>query len=168
MDTRNQNPTPTSWEIPAAIAACVLVIAFLALPVGQGLAEVVSGHGFRWPTVVSRVGVHPVLSAGLQLLRGHPGRNLSPADHSGMPATWLVYLTIGILQALLIAAATGGLIAWYRFLGPGGGRGMASRREATAVLGPGRLLEHADILRPDLRTHTRRTSTDLRSWSTRS
>ena len=82
------------------------------------------------------------------LLSGHP--RVAPA--------WLVYLSVAVVEAVLLVGY-GWALRWvWTELGPGRRAGLATRAQAAAVLGVGRLQRVRHLIRPDLygRPHPRR------------
>lgn len=148
---------PLTWEIPAAAAASWVLVAILALPLGQGLAFVAVGEPFAWPRgrlVESLIG----------LFGGVPGEGLSAARADALPPTAVVYLGVVLLELFVGAVAVWGMALWWRAVGPGAQFGIAGRRDAERVLGANNLRRRRSIIRPDLFGGGRRR---LREWTTR-
>lgn len=138
-----------TWEIPLAAAASWVLMAILALPLGQGLAFVAVGEPFAWPRgrlVESLVG----------LFSGVPGEGLSAARADAVPPTAVVYLGVALVELLVGAVAVWGVVVWWRTLGPGAQIGIAGRRDVDRVLGAGNLRRRRSTIRPDLFASRRR------------
>ena len=140
---------PTVTATGAQLTVFTLAGATLLLVVGAlaGLAGAAAlfGHGFVWPRADH---VQPVLRG---LLTGHPGRGLPAGQAAKVPAAHQVYGCVAVAEALLLTAAGYTAAVWARNRRPGDARGgMATRAEATAVLGRRRLRQAAPLIRPDL------------------
>ena len=143
VQARRTDAFPTTWEIPVGIAVTWLLGAFLAFPLGQGIALVVVGQGFAWPG--------PELGTSIVgLLNGEPGRGLSRELHTALPPASLVYVAVLLVELGLAGVAILGLSWWWRTVGPYAQFGMAARQEVAAVLGSGQLMRRRRIIRPDL------------------
>jgi type IV secretion system protein VirD4 len=137
---------PLTWEIPAAIGLSWLLAAAVALPVGQGLAYVLTGESFAWPS--GRL----VQSLG-GLVSGIPGRGLRPT--SDQPSRFLVYVLAASVEAAVAGFALWVTAWWWRTAGPGAHYGLASRPEVRAVQGRALLGRRVRAIRPDLHGSTR-------------
>ena len=140
---------PSTWEIPVAATASWMLMAILAVPVGQGLAFVAVGRPFAWPRgrlVDSLVG----------LLSGVPGEGLSTIRADAVPPTVIVYLAVAFLEVFLGAVALWGLACWWRRIGPGAQFGMAGKHDVSRVLGAWSLRRRRTTIRPDLYARKRR------------
>ena len=126
---------PLTWEIPAAISACWLVLAALEVPAALAAASWVSGRGFAWPD-------RPLPEVLAAVLHGEAGVGKSPQA--------LGYLLVVTGQVLVAAIAVAALMVWARMCGPGAQLGLAGRREVAAVLGTGNLRRRRSVIRPDL------------------
>jgi len=146
------DPTPLTWEIPAAALSATVVLLGLGLPAGQALAHLVADGVLAWPH-------HRVLDSVVGLARGHPGRGLPSG--AGYAPTWLVYGCVTVAEVALLLALLGVGSAWRRILGTASETGMASRSEIGAVLGRRSLLRRTAVIRPDLARST------LRLWRRR-
>ncbi|MCW2765398.1 MAG: hypothetical protein JWO11_1357 [Nocardioides sp.] len=129
---------PLTWEVPAAVLLAWLLTAVLALPFGQGLAYVVTGGSFVWPT--------DLVASLSGLFGGTPGLGVDVAP----PTRGLVYACVAATELAAATLAVAGLIWWWRTAGPGAQYGLANRTEARHVLGPGALSKRASTIRPDL------------------
>ena len=121
------------------LGAALVMIAALA---GQGVAGLLTGTGWVWPDSRQLI---PTVGG---LLSGHP--RVAPA--------WLVYLSVAVVEAVLLVGY-GWALRWvWTELGPGRRAGLATRAQAAAVLGVGRLQRVRHLIRPDLygRPHPRR------------
>ncbi|MCW2539625.1 MAG: uncharacterized protein JWN95_1350 [Frankiales bacterium] len=144
--SRRRSPAPQG-QLILMLAAMMLVFAVLLLGVGQGLAGVLHGQGWLWPS-------RPVPGL-VRLLAGHPGVGLAPGLSA--PPTALVYTVAVFLELLLLTTAAG--LGWLvrnagQTGGPSGGAssrdGMATRQEVRAVVGRQRLYRNRALTRPDL------------------
>ena len=138
---RRTNPYPYTWEIPAAAALAVLVVLSLAVHASAAAANLLAGNGVHWPT---RAGWFGSLAG---ILGGDSTTGLELSSPAPAALQW------GCIAAAEIAAITlltyGGLLL-RRYAGAGRIKGMASRSEAAALLGPRRLNRVAPVVRPDL------------------
>jgi len=143
VQSRRTDAFPTTWEIPVGIGLIWLLAAFLAVPVGQGLAFAVRGDGFIWPG--------PALGESIVgLLAGDVGRGLSPDLRSAAPPAVVVYPAAVVVELALATAAVFGIAWWWRSVGPLAQFGMASRHEVGATLGRRQLMRRRKTIRPDL------------------
>jgi hypothetical protein len=163
-DQRRRDPQPLGRGGETALVAlcAVLLAAALAALAGLGTACLVAGGGWVWPhgsATISRV------LGGI--LSGHPGHGLPTTLANRVPGRIAVYSGVALAELLLaVLAATGGVLftRWHR---PGDARGgMATRSEAAAVLGVGRLRTAMAIIRPDLYGATPSASTPAHGAST--
>lgn len=140
---------PLTWEIPVAAAASWVLVAILALPLGQGLAFVAVGEPFAWPRgrlVESLIG----------LFAGVPGEGLSAARGDALPPTAVVYLVVLLLELVLGVVTVWGLAVWWGTIGPGAQFGIARKGDVDRVLGAGNLRRRRLTIRPDLFSSRRR------------
>ena len=138
---------PTTWEVPAAIASCWVLLALLALPVGQGAAFWVTGHGFAWPDGQ----VHESI---LGLLTGHTSVGLPQQPRPSIPVS-VVYMSITMIELLLCVCMAWVFAWWWRALGPGAQHGLANTSQVAVVLGRGNLRKRWPVIRPDLQGASR-------------
>ena len=127
---------PLTWEIPAAICACWLLLGALAVPTGLAATSWVAGRGFVWPD-------RPLLEVLSTVLDGELG--------DGLPPT-LGYGLIVVGELLVAAAVLVALVVWSHTWGPNAQHGLAGRHEVAAVLGPRNLRRRRAVIRPDLPT----------------
>ena len=130
---------PLTWEIPVTIALGWLVLAVLALPVGQSLAYAISGRTPAWPT-------GELASSVAGLVAGRPGDGLSERP----PGDALVYAAIVAAEVAVMAIALWVTTWWWRTTGPGAQFGLASKHETRKVLGKRSLNRRRMTIRPDL------------------
>lgn len=139
---RRTSPYPWTWEIPAAIAAAVLLVMVLAVHLARAVANL-------WSTGTWQFTPRPSLFTSLPgILTGHAGAGLhSLSEHasSGQLLFWIVTFELVALVAVVLALRSG-LRRW----GPGRIHGMASPAEAETLLGLSRLRRNAAVIRPDL------------------
>jgi type IV secretion system protein VirD4 len=147
QQSRRSTPYPSTWEIPLAAAATVTLALVVAAHTGRTVANGVTGNGW------ARTPREKLFTALPGILAGDARAGLPPGP--GAPAA-IVHTAVAATEILtllvIVLAVRAGLRAW----GPGRVRGMATRAQAAALLGPGRLRRVAPIVRPDLhptRTH---------------
>ena len=143
--TARSDVPPGSWEVPVACGVVWGLGALLAMSAGQGLAAWLFGAGWVWP-----VGAAGLVSGTVGLLTGRPGMGLGAGRAAWVPTPAMVYWVIGPLEALLVCVAVFVAVVWWRHTGPAVRSGMASRVEARAALGVGRLARGRAMIRPDL------------------
>ncbi|MCE0485474.1 hypothetical protein [Ornithinimicrobium sediminis] len=139
---RLKNPHPWTYEILLAIVATLLLVAVLGVHTGRAVANLVAGGGWGWPPATELL---PSLPG---LLRGDAGAGLTDPGVVADPGalrTW-VHIIAGVTLLCWLVA----FVVAYRRWGPGRLRGMASRAEASTLLGLPRLRKHRAIIRPDL------------------
>lgn len=143
---RDPQPMGRSGEVAlVALAAVLMLLGFAALA-GLGAAAALVGGGWVWPYGTDTVG--SVLGG---LLTGHPGRGLPPELAGRVPRPVAVYLGVAAAELAMVVVATVGGVLFWRYHRPGDARrGMATRSEATQVLGRSRLRAAGAIIRPDL------------------
>lgn len=143
---RDPQPLGRAGEVALVVLAGLLLAIGLAALVGLGTASWAVGGGWVWPRGSNTIGA--VLGG---LLTGHPGAGLTPELAARVPEPLAVYVGVAVAELLLaVVGTTAGVLGW-RYRRPGDARrGMATRAEAAAVLGTGRLREARRILRPDL------------------
>ncbi len=144
---RDPQPMGRGGEVALVALAGVALLLVLAALVGLGVAAALLGGGWVWPAGHDTVGA---VAGGL--LSGHPGAGLPASAAARVPAPPVVYGCIAVVEVLTVAlAALIGVLFW-RYHRPGDARrGMATREQATRVLGTGRLQAAKAVLRPDLR-----------------
>jgi type IV secretion system protein VirD4 len=140
---------PASWEVPAAAVLAWLAAAALLLPVGRGVAAVLDGGGWVWPTD----GAALAASVG-GLLVGDPETGLDASEAAALPGTLAVYAVIAVLLVAFLGASGGAVWAGRRLLGTP--TGMADRSQVEQVLGRSRLRRAAAVVRPDPSSPARR------------
>jgi hypothetical protein len=143
---RDPQPLGRAGETALVAVCAVLVAVSLAALAGLGAACVVAGGGWVWPHGGSTI-THTLGG----LLSGRPGRGLPAVLARRVPGRVAVYSGVVAAELLLAALAVAGGVAFTRWHRPGDARGgMATRAEAAAVLGVGRLRGAMAIIRPDL------------------
>lgn len=148
--TRRADALPLTWEIPTAIALAWLLGSLFCMPLGQGTAHAVLGHGFLWPT-----GHLP--QSLISLAQGQPGVGLQPRSHGPAAAasTNVVYGCVTVIEVLWMTLIVWAGSLWWQTIGPGAPLGLATRHQVRTVLGAGTLRRRGDIIRPDLRRDAR-------------
>jgi hypothetical protein len=143
---RDPQPLGRAGETALVAVCAVLVAVSLAALVGLGGACVVAGGGWVWPHGSSTI-THTLGG----LLSGHPGRGLPAVLARRVPGRVAVYSGVAVAELLLAGLAGAGTVAFTRWHRPGDARGgMATRSEAAAVLGVGRVRDAMAVIRPDL------------------
>lgn len=140
---RRNNPYPTTWEIPLAIAVGALALLLWGVHIGRGIATLIAGHGWTWPEYMAIASSLPAILAG-DATAGLAEGTL-PA-HASVPVLGWV---IAVELVLLITVLLGSVWAWARW-GPGRMLGMATPTEVEQTLGVSRLRKNRHIIRPDL------------------
>ena len=108
---------------------------------GRTVANGVTGNGWAWTPRAQLFTALPGIVAGDARAGLPPGPGASAAVvHTAVAAAEVLTLLV------IVLAVRAGLRAW----GPGRIRGMATRAQAAALLGPGRLRRVAPVVRPDL------------------
>lgn len=150
--TRDPQPLARGGELfLIAVVASLLGVSIAALA-GLGTASGLVGGGWVWPH--GSVAAAHVLGG---LLAGHPGRGLPPGQALRVPGRVAVYTAVTLAEMAFVATAVIGGMLFARWHRPGDARaGMATRAEAAAVLGVGRLRGAATVIRPDLYPPRRR------------
>ena len=149
---RSRDPQPISRSGETALVALAGVLLLLAVAALAGLAGAAAlfGGGWVWPRGTNTVG--RVLGG---LLTGQPGRGLGPALQAKVPGHLAVYGCVAAAELALLGLTSLGAVLGWRYHRPGDGRrGMATRSEATQVLGRTRLRQARTIIRPDLYGNT--------------
>ena len=145
---QNRDPQPLGRGgevVVVALAGGVLLLLIAALA-GVGAAGALLGGGWVWPASTDTAG--PVLGG---LFSGHPGQGLPPAQAGLLPGPGTVYSCVVITELLTLTLAAVAAVLFSRYRRPTDARrGMATRTEATDVLGLGRLRSSKAIIRPDL------------------
>ena len=139
---RVEDQYPWTWEIPLAVACCLVVLGVVVCQLARSVANWVVGAGWVWPNPDKLVTSIPAL------LAGEAAAGLSGVHHPASAATLWGWLTVvGLLT--VIGCTVAGVWAW-RLWGPGRMRGMATITEAHELLGADRLWEVRHVVRPDL------------------
>ena len=147
QQSRRSTPYPSTWEIPLATATAVTLALVVAAHAGRTLANGVTGHGWAWTPRGQLFTALPGILAGDARAGLPPGPGASAAVlHTAVAAAEILTIVV------IVLAVRAGLRAW----GPGRIRGMATRAQAAALLGPGRLRRVAPVVRPDLHPTRRR------------
>lgn len=143
---RDPQPLGRAGETALVVLSAVLLAVALAALAGLGAACLVAGGGWVWPHGSTAI-THTLGG----LIAGHPGRGLPAVLARRVPGRVAVYSCVVVAELLLAVLAVAGAVAFTRRHRPGDARaGMATRSEAAAVLGVGRLRGAMAIIRPDL------------------
>lgn len=140
---RRNDPYPLTWEVPVGVVTSGMVIAAFGIHLGRGIANLLAGSGWTWPSGRSLLRSLAAVLAG----DSSAGLTTPPATpaSAGAVTGWIIATEILLLAAAGIAA----LLALRRW-GPGRMRGMATPAQAEATLGKSRLHRIQGIIRPDL------------------
>ena len=154
---RRRDPYPWTWEIPLGIVLVILMVLVCGVHLGRGIANVLAGAGWVFPTRVELFRSMPAVLAG-DAAAGLDGLNGSVSSPSAVwmwvVATEVMLLAVGVFILKLV------LDRW----GPGRLRGVASRGEAERLLGVTRLRKVRSVVRPDLyRTNRDKGEDDLQA-----
>jgi len=142
---RDPQPVGTGWEVAFVAVSAVLLLLGLGALAGRGAAAAILGGGWVWP---ARGAFRTALGG---LLTGRPAAGLAAAAAARLPGAVAVYAAVGVAELVSVALLAAGGIGWAGYSRPGDARGgMATRGEAAAVLGVGRLRSVRSIIRPDL------------------
>ena len=143
QQSRRRNPYPWTWEIPLGVVLVILMMLVCGVQLGRGIANVLGGAGWAFPTRVELFRSLPAVLAG-DAAAGIDGLNGSVSSPSAVwmwvVASEVLLLAIGLVVLKLVVDR------W----GPGRMRGMASRGEAERLLGVTRLRKVRRVVRPDL------------------
>ena len=140
---RRRDPYPWTWEIPLGIVLVILMVLVCGVHLGRGIANVLAGAGWVFPTRVELFRSMPAVLAG-DAAAGLDGLNGSVSSLSAV-RTWVVATEVMLLAVSLLLLK----LVVDRW-GPGRLRGMASRGEAERLLGVTRLRKVRRVVRPDL------------------
>jgi hypothetical protein len=143
QQSRRHDPYPWTWEIPLGIVLVILIVLVCGVHLGRGIANVLAGAGWAFPTRVELFRSLPAVLLG-DAAAGLDGLNGPLSSPSAVwrwaVATEVMLLAVSVLLLKLIVDR------W----GPGRLRGMASRGEAERLLGVTRLRKVRSVVRPDL------------------
>ena len=143
---RRKESIPWTWEPFVAGLALYLFVVLVAAQVGRGIAYLLAGDGFRWPTPDAQV------SSAFAVLAGHSASGLLGTGVPVLGSTWL-YICLIIVELVALTAVTWVGVSVFLRRGPARMLGMATRSEAEKLLGLARLRSHAAVIRPDLHQH---------------
>lgn len=141
QQSRRTTPYPYTWEIPLGAVLAITLVLVMAAHAARSLALAVAGAGWAWTSQAQLFAALPGILAGDSRAGLTPGPGASP----GLLYTCLVLVEL-IALVLIVGVVIGGMRLW----GPARVRGMATRAEADALLGVGRLRKVAAVVRPDL------------------
>ena len=137
---RRTTPYPRTWEIPLTGAMVTGLVLVLAAHLARSTANGLSGTGWALPPQAELFRSLPALLGGDSRAGLPPGRAAAPV---------LLYTCLALTEILAIALLVWAARLAWRAWGPGRVRGMATRAQAQAVLGPSRLRRVAPVVRPD-------------------
>jgi len=142
---RRHDPYPWTWEPIALWGLMLLLVLFIGVQAGRGVANWLAGAGFTWPTSEN------VITSIFAVIGGNPAAGLAHPDQLGHLAG------PGLLHGSLIATELVFILGYavltfyiLRVWGPWRVLGMATGEEAERLLGRTRLRKVAGVLRPDL------------------
>jgi hypothetical protein len=143
QQSRRHDPYPWTWEIPLGIVLVILIVLVCGVHLGRGIANVLAGAGWAFPTRVELFRSLPAVLRG-DAAAGLDGLNGPLSSPSAVwrwaVATEVMLLAVSVLLLKLVVDR------WGR----GRLRGMASRGEAERLLGVTRLRKVRSVVRPDL------------------
>jgi len=140
QQSRRTTPYPSTWEIPLGAALAIGGVLVLAAHAARALANLLAGAGW---TITGQSQLFTTLPA---LLAGNARAGLPPGPAA---APGLLYTCLVVVELLAVLIMGWAVLAGMRRWGPARVRGMATRAQAAALLGPGRLRRVAPIVRPD-------------------
>ena len=143
---RRKESLPWTWEPFVAGLALYVLVVLVAAQVARGIAYLLAGDGFRWPTADAQV------SSAFPVLAGHSASGLLGTGVPVLGSTWL-YVCLIVVEVVALTAVTWVGVALFLRWGPARMLGMATRAEAEKLLGLARLRSHASVIRPDLHQH---------------
>jgi hypothetical protein len=143
QQSRRHDPYPWTWEIPLGFALMILIVLVCGVHLGRGIANVLAGAGWAFPTRVEVFRSLPAVLRG-DAAAGLDGLNGSISSPSAV-WTWVVATEV-MLMAVSVLVLKLVVDRW----GPGRLRGVASRGEAERLLGVTRLRKNRAVVRPDL------------------
>lgn len=138
-----RQPVPLTWELPAAIAAVVLIALVLMPLVIQGLMGMVAGDGFAWPH-------GRLVPALLGLTHGRFGVGLPVAVAVRLPVPGVLWAATVAGDVIALGVTTVAALVLRDVAGLGARHGLATRNQAAGALGRARLRAAAPVIRPDL------------------
>lgn len=139
---RLKNPHPWTYEIPLAVVLTLVLVAVLGVHAGRAVANLLAGGGWAWPASTELFSSLPAL------WRGDAGAGLADPGVVAGPGPLRAWVLI--VQGVNLLLCLSLCVVVYRRWGPGRLRGMASRTEASVLLGLPRLRKHRAVIRPDL------------------
>ena len=137
---RRTTPYPRTWEIPLTAAMVTGLVLVLGAHLARATANALTGTGWALPPQAELFTSLPAL------LAGDSRAGLTPAPLAP-PALLYACLVLTEVLAIALLVWAGRVVA--RAWGPGRVRGMATRAQAQATLGPSRLRRVAPVVRPD-------------------
>jgi hypothetical protein len=143
QQSRRRDPYPWTWEIPLGIVLVILMVLVCGVHLGCGIANVLAGGGWAFPTRVELFRSLPPVLGG-DAAAGLDGLNGSVSSPSA------VWMWVVATELMLLAVAVFVLKLVLDRWGPRRLRGMASHGEAERLLGVSRLRKVRAVVRPDL------------------
>ncbi len=140
---------PWSFEIAAGVALAVVLLLTVGVHLGRGVACMLSGTGWVFPSTADLFTSLPGVLAG----DAAAGLDELPCR---APTRRLLASSVAAAELLMVAvAAVAARLTWTRW---GAGRlpGAASQAEVSRLLGVARLRRSAAVIRPDLYGQDRR------------
>jgi hypothetical protein len=143
QQSRRRDPYPWTWEIPLGVVLVILIVLVCGVHLGRGIANVLGGAGWAFPTRIELFRSLPVVLAG-EAAAGLAG------PHGPISSSSAVWMWVVATEVMLLAVSVLLLKLVVDRWGPGRMRGMASRGEAEWLLGVTRLRKVRSVVRPDL------------------
>ena len=137
---RRTTPYPRTWEIPLTAVMVTGLVLVLPAHLARSAANGLSGTGWALPAQSEVFTSLPGLLGGDSRAGLIPGPAAPPA---------LLYACLAVTEVLAIVLLVWAARQAWRAWGPGRVRGMATRAQAQAMLGPSRLRRVAPVVRPD-------------------
>lgn len=134
---------PWSFEIAAGVALSVVLMMTVGIHLGRGVACLLGGAGWAFPSVAELFISLPGVIAG------DPAAGLDEPLRR-QPTRELLATSVAVTELLVVAvAAAAARLIWTRW-GTGRLPGAATQAEVSRLLGVGRLRRSAAVIRPDL------------------
>lgn len=153
---RRRDPYPWHWELPLATTASLVTLILAGVHLGRSAANLVAGAGWTWPHSTAGTGhgtwspFGPEFWSSLAgVLGGDSAAGLHGQPTTGLAGPGLLWTSVAVTEAAVLALTGWAGIAIYSRWGPGRMRGMATAAEAEKLLGVTRLRRVAPVVRPD-------------------
>jgi hypothetical protein len=117
QQSRRRDPYPWTWEIPLGIVLVILMVLVCGVHLGRGIANVLAGAGWAFPTRVALFRILPAVlrgdaAAGLDGLHG--SMSSPSAVRMWVVATEVMLLALSVLVLTLVVDrwVRAGCVAW--------------------------------------------------------